>query len=136
MSNDSDILLSENDFTDVIVNEKTFKIGKLKTITFLKLVKFIGKTISKYSKEVKTMELGKSNAQDFMEFVELFDETELVEFESIILNHNDKEFCKEIAIEELIDIISAICEHNNFDKLKKKVQRVAGKFRGVIATSS
>ena len=129
MNKDIDVLVSEGKGQYVSVCGKKYFIGKINTITYLRLLKVLAVILQKYSKQLKELSLTDSNTGDMFAIISMLDETDLLELISVLLNENDKEQCKDIEPEELVDLIDAVCEYNDFEALLKKVKGVVGKFQ-------
>jgi len=125
---DIEKIVSETEFTSIIVGGKTFKIGKIKTITYLKLAKFLACIFSKYTSKLKNFKEEDNEFSDILSLLDIIDKDELADLQSIILGV-DKKFCENLDGEETIDLISALCEHNDFGLIAKKVQRVIEKLK-------
>lgn len=126
MQNVVETLLQEEEKSKIIINGKEFKVGKLKLKTVLKLSNIIAKFCVKQSNKFKNFKQGETNTDDLISFFELFDENELAKVISILVDTEDIEFCKEIDFESFTDLIIAVCEHNDFNKILGNIKRVIG----------
>ncbi len=124
MGNEIGLLFDEK--KTIKINGKEFKIGKLKLMTVLRLVKLMGAVFTKMSKTGSAMKVGKTNAEDVINAFEMLDEEALVQAISIILETDDIAFCRTIDFSDFTDVIVALCENNDFNKIVGNVKRVTG----------
>jgi hypothetical protein len=125
----SEILLNET--VEIKLKDRKYNIGKLTLKQVLQLSKFLTKAlIANKNKMVQLKErsVGSStNADDIMTILDILEENDVVRFFSIILKENDHSWLEEnLGLEETIEIITALCECNNFESIKKNFQKLIG----------
>lgn len=117
------------DYEQIKIADRTYKIGELSLKQFLRVSKFLARTVlssQKKLQELKERTAGNdSNFGDVMTILDLLDEKDLFQFISIILNEGDITFIeKNVGIVQATSIVAALCEYNSFDDIKKNVQRI------------
>jgi len=109
---------------DVIVNGKTYQISKLTLGQILKLSSFMFRIVVADKAKLKvlseTTKDNKSNVEDLLALLDLLNEKDVAELTSILL----KEKIKSIAFDDSLELIAAVCELNDFNKVKKNFQRI------------
>jgi hypothetical protein len=124
---DIQAILDNQVFKSVKVCGKEYQIGKIKVIQYLGLAKFLAKTSEKDAEAFKNFKQTDSNVSDILVLLEILDPADISELMKILLNTQDD--LAGMAGEELINVIEALCEYNDFGEMLGKVQRVIGKFQ-------
>lgn len=109
---------------DIMIDGCTYQISKLTLGQTLKLSKLIFRTIivnnTKLKVLTKTTKNSTSNTEDLLAILDLLDEKDIVELFSILL----KKKITSIDLDASLELIAIVCELNDFDKVKKKFQRI------------
>lgn len=124
--NDQDILVPDK--VDININGRNYQIGVLTLNQIIKLGKLLGKVLMSSQDKLKQLSGNQSNAQDLFNLLELLDEQDTAKFFSIVLKEPDLEFLSKINLDDTLEIIAVLCEHNKFEKVKKNFQRILNVF--------
>ncbi len=108
---------------------KNYEIGKLSLKQAISLSRFVAKTVLSSQSKLKELkektEGTKSNVEDLMSILDLISEKDTYELFSIILNENDLKFLAlNLNLEKSTEILAILCEQNDFEPVKKNVQRI------------
>lgn len=129
---DIDILVPET--KTIKVKDRSYKIGKLSFKQSLSLSRFIAKTIlsnrEKLTEFAAKSDKSTSNPEDIMNIINLLDDDDLFYFISILLKEDDIAFLNDnLGLENVIEIVTAICEYNDFEKIKKNIGQIKTVFQ-------
>ena len=120
-------LISENDKKIFVLAKKKYLIGKLSVMQVLKIIKYIINVSGKV-KEVQKQFAGNKNTnnlQDILNVLEVLNDEQIAEVESILLNENDKNFVKNnLDFEKLIELLAIVLENNDIKAILKNVKRL------------
>ena len=111
------------------VGSKTYAIGKLSLKQAISLSRFVAKTVLSSQSKLKELkertEGTKSNVEDLMGILDLISEKDTHELFSIILNEDDLQYLEDnLNLEKSTEILAILCEQNDFEPVKKNVQRI------------
>jgi hypothetical protein len=131
MNNDLEVLEKESIQKEFTIQGRKILIGKLSFIQVTKGMKALAKIFLKDSARFSQLKAdGANNKEDIISIIDKFDETELLEFISIITKQ-DKEFCAELGLKEVSDILETVIEFNlqDIQDILKNWQRTVSKFK-------
>jgi len=118
------------------IGNRNFSISKLKLRQYLRLSKLIMCTINKSKEKIKELKDNTSEntteAQDLMFIFNMLDEKDLYKAICILLDieETEEKFISEnTGAEEISELIAIVCELNNFQTVKKNVERVTQVFK-------
>jgi len=127
-----DLITEEDTFSIVKIQGREFKIGKIRPVYYLRLLKIISRVYARCIKEVQAMKVEFSKMSDIeavASFISFLEEEEYFRVLAILLETDDLEFCSKIDQYELLDLLELFLKYNNLGLFIKKVQ-------GVIKTAS
>lgn len=131
-----DTILDEKKKTPLIVQGKTYEIGKLSALQVLRLARFMAQVATKSLDRLnKIRRDGGNPADDLLAIAEIFDEKELSEFVGILLKEDDPAILGDINAEELTELVAVIAERNDLGKLLGNVSRAADAIKRNLAKS-
>jgi len=121
------VLLPEKEV--VKVGGRTYSIGELSLNQFMKLSKFLAKTVLSSQKKLKELKdktsNDTSNTEDILTILDLLDDKDTVSFLGILLKEDDIDFLeKNLSLTKSTEIVAIVCEHNDIDLVKKNIQRI------------
>ena len=134
-----EILLNEK--KEYVIADRKYYLGKLSISQFLKIIKFVTKTIITSQKRINQLkEVSQNNEtikEDVLTIFELLDNDEVIQFFSIVLNETDLEFLNQnLSIDKALEIIDIELDFNidlienskkKFNQIQEKIQRIMKK---------
>lgn len=112
----------------VSLDGKMYNIRGLSLKQALLLFREIAKIITLMGQaDLSKLQEGSSNLEDLLVLFEMLDDKQIAKIISIVLNENDEEFVrKNLTLELVTDILALVCQYNDFGKMVKNAQRIAG----------
>ena len=114
----------------VKLSGKEFRVGKLSLKQNIRLFKLLGNIFAtSYKSLVQIDTKGKNAVEDIINILSSLNEDQIAEVIAILLDTEDINFCKDLALEDITEVIVVIAENNDFDKILKNVERVSKAFK-------
>lgn len=130
--NEAEILAEDK--KQLVLNGRSFLIGKLSLGQSISLLRKLGKIFSVMAVMKGKIEEGMSNAQAISVLLDNLSDDEISEIIAIMLKSDDLAFVKGIDAEQAMDVIIAVCEMNDLSKLLKKAQAAMEKMSSALAS--
>lgn len=122
----------------VVVGKKSYSIGGLSIKQTMQLIKEIMRVIVRLGDaDLTKLQSGETNVEDLLVFFDFLNEDEVAKVIGIMLNEDDGLFLKKnLTLESITEILAAVCEKNNIEKILKNVQRMVKTIKQQRKTSS
>lgn len=120
-----------NETVTIVLKDRQYHIGKLTLRQVLQLSKFLTKALILNQKRMKQLKEvpaeGSTNVDDIVTVLDVLGDDDAVKFFSIILQEADLKFLDQaLDFNSTLMIITAICEVNDFQSIKKNFQKLIG----------
>lgn len=122
-------LIAEGKRSKVVIQGREFIIGKLTLVIYFRLSKLIVKVGKRYADVLAHFKPTANDAGDIIKFMGVLDERDLLDFLQILLPETDDAFCAQVDGDETLELVTAICRHNDFKGLLKKARGVTDQFK-------
>lgn len=119
MTDEIDLLFPET--KTIKIQNRDFVISKLSFGQVLKLLTKIAELINEGQlkfKDLKTIN-GQNNVADMFHFIQLIGEDKIAGILTIILKTDDLGFCSSLSVEDISEVVLAVCECNDIGKIVK-----------------
>ena len=118
-----------NESVVVKIKDRKYVIGKLTLKQVLQLSKFLTKSLlankNKMDQLKDQTKKSSTNAEDILTIIDILDDLDVIRFFSIILKEPDQEWLESaLGLDNTLEIITALCECNNFESIKKNFQKL------------
>lgn len=134
---DVDILIDEREKAPILIQGKTYMVGKLSALQVLRLARFMARVATRSMERLNQVKRdGKNPAEDILAIAEIFDEEELAEFTSILLKEDNPQIIADISGEELMDLVAEMAERNDLGKLLGNASRAVEAVKRNLAKAS
>lgn len=122
----------------VVVGEKSYSIGGLSIRQTIQLIKEVVRVIVRLGDaDLTKLQSGETNMEDLLIFFDFLNEDEVAKIIGIMLDEEDGLFLKKnLILETITEILAAVCEKNDIEKILKNVQRMVKAVQQQRKTSS
>ena len=122
---DTDVLIKEFDTVKVKAGGEVLDIGRISFIRLMKLMKLVAAMFLKNSDRFKNISAkGTTAYEDVMNVLQVLDENEVLEFESLLADR-PIDFCKKLTFSEVSEIIRVSIDLN-YDDVKATLKNWEG----------
>lgn len=123
---------------EVVVGKKSYGISGLSIKQTMQLIKEIMRVIVRLGDaDLTKLQSGETNVEDLLVFFDFLNEDEVAKVIGIMLSEGDSRFLKKnLNLETITEILAAVCEKNNIEKILKNVQRMVKTIKQQRKTSS